>query len=331
MNHKERVRAVLSGERPDRLPVSTWGHDFLREGTAEDLAAQTIERQRKFDYDFVKLNPRWTMFAEPWGNRYQPPTEQKFPRLVHKVVTRADDLRSIPVASPDHPVFKEHVRALSLVVEEIGDSVDVLVTVFSPLAVAGLLAGGVGEPLNSYARENTEDLKLALAHISETLARHVEDLIGAGASGVFYAHTQWTSLDVCDAGFFEEFGRPYDRPVLEAASSAPFNMLHVCGNNTSLERYFDYPVQVINWDNFGPGNMSLSEAAGQTDRVVAGGIPHRKIHKMTATELADVVGESVAGIDGNIMLAGGCAVGALVPDDVRRTAAGLPQAINSSP
>lgn len=326
MNHKERIKVVLAGGRPDRLPVSTWGHDFLREGTAEDLAAQTIERQRKFDYDFVKLNPRWTMFAEPWGNRYQPPTEQKFPRLVHKVVASADDLRSIPVASPQHPVFKEHVRALALVVDAIGDSVDILVTVFSPLAVAGLLAGGVGEPLVTYAREKPEDLKHALEHISETLAQHVEDLIGTGASGIFYAHTQWTSLDVCDDAFFEAFGRPYDRPVL-AAATAPFNMLHVCGNNTALERYFDYPVQVINWDNFGPGNMSLREAAARTEQIVAGGIPHRRIHKMNVGELTRAAADSIGGIESRLMLAGGCAVGALVGDEMRHAAAALPDTL----
>ena len=67
MQHKERVRAVLAGEPVDRLPVSVWGHDFLREGSAADLANQTVERHRQYDYDFVKINPRWTLFAEPWG------------------------------------------------------------------------------------------------------------------------------------------------------------------------------------------------------------------------------------------------------------------------
>ena len=81
MTHKQRVREVLAGQAPDRLPVSVWGHDFLREWSAQELAAHTIERQRQFDYDFVKLNPRWTLFAEPWGNQYIPPTEQIIEQL----------------------------------------------------------------------------------------------------------------------------------------------------------------------------------------------------------------------------------------------------------
>ena len=72
---KDRIKKVLSGETPDRIPVSIWGHDFLREWSAKELAAQTIEKQQQYDYDFVKMNPRWTFFAELWGNRYEPPKE----------------------------------------------------------------------------------------------------------------------------------------------------------------------------------------------------------------------------------------------------------------
>ncbi len=324
MNHKERVRAVLAGEQPDQLPVSTWGHDFLREWSAEDLAAHTIERQQTCDYDFVKLNPRWTMFAEPWGNRYAPPTEQKFPRLTHKIVSNAEDLRDIPQVPADHPVFMEHVGALRLVLEELDNDVDVIATIFSPLAITGLLCGGVGEPLISFAHQQRDALHEALDHISDTLTDHVRDLLKVGASGIFFAPLQWTSLDVCDDAFFNEFGRPYDLKVLNAASDAPFNMMHVCGNNIGLQRFFDYPAQVFNWDNFGPGNLSLAEASALTDKVVAGGIPHTKLHRLTAAELTQVTGNAIEGAGTNLMLAGGCGVGALVDDEIRCAVAEVP-------
>ena len=324
MNHKERVRAVLAGQVPDRLPVSTWGHDFLREWSAQELAAHTIERQRKYNYDFVKLNPRWTMFAEPWGNKYAQPTEQKFPKLVHKIVHGPEDLAVIPEVSAGHPVFAEHVAALELVLDEIGDEVDVVATVFSPLAVLGLLCGGVGQPLTAYCQEHSEAVHAALEHITGTLADHASDLIAAGASGLFYAALQWTSLEVCDDDFFDEFGRPYDLRLLEAVTDAPLNMFHVCGNHTELERFIDYPTQVINWDNFGPGNLTLAEAATITDKVIAGGIPHRKLHKLSAQELADVAQQAIAGVDKRLILAGGCGVGAMVSDECRLAAAALP-------
>ena len=324
MNHKERVHAVLNGEQPDRLPVSTWGHDFLREWSAADLAAHTIERQQTYDYDFVKLNPRWTMFAEPWGNNYAPPSEQKFPRLTHKIVSQPEDLRDIPQVTAGHPVFKEHVEALKLVLDGMKGDVDVIATIFSPLAITGLLCGGVGEPLRSFAQQEGEALHEALGHISDTLTDHVHDLLQTGASGIFFAPLQWTSLDVCDDPFFNEFGRPYDFKVLNAASDAPFNMMHVCGNNIGLQRFFDYPAQVFNWDNFGPGNLSLAEASALTDKVVAGGIPHTKLHRLTGPELTQVTSNAIEGAGPNLMLAGGCGVGALVNDEIRCAVAQVP-------
>ena len=329
MQHKERVRAVLNGHAVDRPPVATWGHDFLREWSATELAAHTIERHRKYNYDFVKLNPRWTMFAEPWGNEYEPPTEQRFPRLVRKIASAIEDLNFVPEVSPNHAVFQQHVAALDIVLKEIGDDVDVLVTVFSPLSVLGLLCGGVGQPLSQYAEQAPELVHHNLEHITETLHGHVQELVNTGASGVFYAALQWTSTEICTNEFYSEFGRPYDEKVLAAAQSAPFNMFHVCGNHIDLPRFLDYPVHSFNWDNFGPGNTSLAEASHLTDKIVAAGIPHRKIHKLTSTELAQIAREELQGTRGNIMLAGGCGIGATVSDDVRSAVTTIADSLRS--
>jgi uroporphyrinogen decarboxylase len=306
------LRATLAGQPVDRLPVSTWGHDFLREWTAEDLAGHTIERQRKFDYDFVKLNPRWTMFAEPWGNRYQPPTEQKFPRLTHKVVNNPSDLASIPEVDVHHPVLQEYEQALGLVLEGIGDEVDVIVTLFSPLAVVGLLCGGVGKPLVGFAESHPALVHQALESATGTLLSQTSQLLARGAAGLFYAPLQWTSCDVCSPDFYAEYGKPYDLRVLEAAGAAEFNMLHICGNNISIDRYLDYPVHALNWDSFGPGNPGLADVHARTDRVVAGGIPHRQLHELEPDELQQTAERELGSLRRRVILAGGCAVGATI-------------------
>ena len=319
MQHKERIRAVLAGKPVDRLPVSVWGHDFLREGTARDLADQTVEKQRAYDYDFVKINPRWTLFAEPWGNRYEPPVEQKFPRLIHRIVTAPEDLERIPHVDPDHPVLTEHVEAVSRIVRALGEDVDCLATVFSPLAVLGLLAGGVGEPLLSMLRQQPDAAHSALAHITRTVSAHADALIRAGASGVFYAPLQWTSLDVCPADAYAEFGEPYDRTVLGAVSDTSFNMLHVCGNHIGMDRFHEFPVEVLNWDNFGEGNPALADVAEASGKIVAGGIPHRRLHKLEEAELADQARAALGGLSRRVMLAGGCGIGATTAEPNRRS------------
>jgi uroporphyrinogen decarboxylase len=324
MDHKKRIRATLIGEKTDRMPVSSWGHDFLREWSAEELAQHTVERQRKFDYDLVKLNPRWTMFAEPWGNQYCRPTTQEFPKNTHKMIHSAEDLSRIERVGVDHPVFQEYERALELVLNDIGDDVDVVATIFSPLGVAGLLCGGVGEPLLSFAKSNPQDLEQLLSHITDTLQALTERVLKLGASGIFYAPLQWTSLNVCDEPFYEQFGRPYDLQVLKAAEGAELNMMHMCGNNIGVERFLDYPVQVLNWDNFGKGNPTLQEVHAKTDKVVSGGVPHMKLHKLSEQELEELTQEAVAGLGDRMILTSGCAVGAGIGDKIRLDIAHLP-------
>ena len=85
-SRRDRVFATLAGDPVDRPPMSFWGHIYDREGSAADLAAQTLERRERHDWDFVKLNPRASYHGEPWGLGYSTPrhaldkpTRQSFP------------------------------------------------------------------------------------------------------------------------------------------------------------------------------------------------------------------------------------------------------------
>lgn len=326
LTRKKRIATVLAGETPDRLPVSVWGHNFLREWSAADLADETIALYRRYGYDFVKINPRWTIYAEPWGNCYEPPSTQTFPAEISHVVQSAEDLAKVPKASLDHPALREHVEAVRLVTGEIGGEVDTLATVFSPLAVAGLLTGIRGVELIEMAKQAPKLLHGLLDHVTETLIGHAGELLEAGASGIFYAPLKWTSQKSCSPEFYSEFGRTYDLRLLNAISHARFNMLHVCGNHIALERFFDYPVAALNWDNFGEGNPSLGEVHRATDKVIAGGIPHLRIHKLSNEELSAVAAEATAGLNTRVILAGGCAIGAEVGDGPRSSLVGIASA-----
>jgi len=64
MSHRERVRASLAGEETDRPPVSMWRHFFEDETSAEGLAEAMLGFQRRYDWDFMKVNPRASYHAE---------------------------------------------------------------------------------------------------------------------------------------------------------------------------------------------------------------------------------------------------------------------------
>ena len=315
---KERLATALALEPVDRPPVSLWRHNFLREWSARDLADETLSLYERFDWDLIKLNCRWSYLPEAWGNEYERPTEQRFQKLAKGVVKAPEDLAALAPADANHPSLVEQLEAIEAVVGAVGDEVDVIHTVFSPLAVAGLLTGGGHEPLLTWAKEAPDALDHALEAIRETILAHTKDALARGASGVFFAPLPWTSLDLCPADVYARFGRPHDLWVLERIEDAPIRALHLCGNHVAAERFVDYPINLYSWDDRGEGNPTMAEMSARSGRAVMAGVPHKRIHKLEADAMEQAMREATEGLDRGFVFAGGCATGAVVADDRMR-------------
>jgi uroporphyrinogen decarboxylase len=76
MNKKERVDAALRGDQVDRIPASMWGHDFEREWGAQSLAEAMVENFTRYDWDYMKVNPRASYHVEGWGVKVRPSGEK---------------------------------------------------------------------------------------------------------------------------------------------------------------------------------------------------------------------------------------------------------------
>src|SRR5215471_17687701 len=55
MSKIERVKAVLQGDRTDRLPFSFWNHFGLEKLPGEKHAEATLAFYRKYDLDLIKV------------------------------------------------------------------------------------------------------------------------------------------------------------------------------------------------------------------------------------------------------------------------------------
>lgn len=309
MNKKERIRAALAGGQVDRPPVGFWGHDFLREWSPQEFAAYTVERYRRYDDDFIKLNPRATYYYEAWGNRYDRPDTQRQPRMLDHAVKTPEQFAALAELDPATGPFGEQLEALRLVVREVGAEVDIVQTVFNPLSVGARLLGPELDAFKGLARTDPAGTHSGLATIARVLARYSAACVEAGASGVFFATVDWGTADSADEAFYREFGRPYDLQVLQAVRGAPFNILHVCRNNNFLRLLLDYPVAAFNWDAHGRGNVSLAEGLKLTDRAVMGGIDRQALVTADPAALAAQAQEAVRSTGGRrVILAGGCSV-----------------------
>ena len=308
MTKRERVAAALAGGEVDRAPFSFWGHDYVREWTPAGLAEATLERFRQYDWDFVKVNPRATYYAEAWGSRYQPSGDALHgPVNVDYVLKTARDLDRLAPLDVQEGAFGEQLAALRLIGKGLRHKAPFIQTVFSPLAVASRLAGS-HEPIRQYMEEEPQALEAALGVIGETLATYARACLEAGADGIFFASVEWGSRSHISAEQYSRFGRPFDLRVLEAVQGASFNLLHVCRSNNMLTDLLDYPVHAFNWATTGADNPSLGDILARTDKAVMGGVSHDSTILSSRPE--DVAAEARAAIEATggrrFLLAPGC-------------------------
>lgn len=327
LSKRERVEAALRGEAVDRVPVAAWQH-FVPDETRYDLLARaSLQYFKEFDWDWLKVNPRATYYAEAWGNRYNYRVyDRVYPKLKSGPVNTPADLEKIQEINPTKGVFAEQLKLVREIRLGSGGA-HFLQTVFSPLSVLGFLAGrpkvhsadavvqAHAQAVRQCIRENPQGTHAALAAIAATLSGYAAALVEAGASGLFFAIVKLARQGVLTPAEYEAFGKPYDLQVLKAVQDAPFNLLHICGPAVYFDLVADYPVHAINWAAVGQRNPTVGEALERTRLAIVGGVDEDGAVQNGAPE--DVLQEATAAIQATggrkFLLAPGCATSPYVP------------------
>ncbi len=283
MTKRERVWAAVRGEPVDRVPISYYNHNHAFEVSPEKVVGLALEDNRNFSWDFIKVMLRASYYMEAWGCTYRFDPE-KGQLLQDYVIKSAEDFRSLKPLDPNQGPFGEHVKVAKMLGEALKGEVPYIQSVFSPLTIAGRIAGGMfgasEEALATkrFIQENPDELHYGLSVITQTLADYVRACIRAGADGIFYTTTAYGTLDVLTEEEYRTFGAPYDLAVLEAANQegASLNALHICRENIMFDFFSDYPVQIINYESTSSRNPSLKEAMSKTGKAVWGGMDQRE-------------------------------------------------------
>ena len=312
MNRVERVNAALRGEQVDHVPVSFWGHSYLREWSSEGLAGAMLDSYRAHNWDFIKVNPRASYHVEDWGAKLQPSGDaNRGPTFVDVPVKGPADWRRIGPLDPVAGVLGEQLAALRLVNDALGGDAWFVQTVFSPLSVAKYLVGNKPGPVVDSIREHPEDLKQALETITETFAAYARACIDAGAAGIFFATTGWATRAALSQEEYLRFGREYDLRVLAAVQDgAPFNILHNCGADIYFDLLADYPVSAMSWASTLPGNPTLAEGMRRTRAAVMGGVNEKTtLADGTPAEVEAEVRQAIQQTGGrHVLIAPGCSI-----------------------
>lgn len=307
MTHRERIKSAIDGKEIDRLPVSMWRHFFADEWSAESLAEAMLAFQKRFDWDYMKVNPRASYHVEDWGVKMERKGDAE-PEVIQTPVKAPEDWLKFEKLDINRGVLKEQLAVLEIIGRKLKGNVPFIMTVFTPLSIAARLAGSEKTFLH-HLRVHTDKVKQALDVITETFTDFSKACFDRGVSGLFLATTAWATSERLSEKEYAAFARPYDLRLLNALPKAEFNVLHVCREHNLLRAVSDYPVHAFSWDARGNGNPGLAEGKAMVGgRAVIGGIAHDEGLTMAsrAQLKAEIKGMRIALGDKGWILGPGC-------------------------
>lgn len=286
MTYGQRARArledTLAGRQPDRVPVAAWGHFYLRENSAPTLAEALIDFQKRYDWDFVKINTRASYHVEGWGYRYAPSTDAgSQPQQQHWPIREAADWRKLRPLAPDSAALAEQIELVRQLRHGLGDALPLVMTIFSPLDIADKMFDRAPDGLKPYLAEHPEAVAQALDVFAETLHNFIRRLVAEGIDGIFFS-SKWANAACFDAPGYARLARAPDLHVLEAAKPLWFNIVHLCEENIHFDALVDYPAQVLHWDSEQAGNPAYADVLARRDdrlsrRAVGGGLSGKSL------------------------------------------------------
>jgi uroporphyrinogen decarboxylase len=312
LNKKERVDAALRGEPVDSVPASMWGHDFMREWSVQGIVEATVENFTRYDWDYVKVNPRASYHVEEWGARYKPSGEKHTPPVCERSpIKSANDWRRLRPLEADQGVLGEQLRVLQMLNHIVGYDAYFVQTMFCPLGIAKYLVGDNAGPVLQSIREDRKALHMALRVITETMSAFAIACMNAGAHGIFYATNGWAQAGVLTEDQYREFGEQYDLEFLDAIKSrSKITILHNCGTHIYFDLLSAYPVHALSWATTLEGNPDLHEGKQRSGKAVMGGISEQTVLKSgSAIQVQEEVSKAREQTgDRHFLLAPGCAV-----------------------
>lgn len=264
MTKRQRVSAVLRGEKPDFIPSGFSLHFPQGENAGEAGVRAHLKFFRETDTDLVKIM-----------------NENLVP--VQGEIRRPEDWSRIAPVHQDAPFLKRQLDFTQAVLDQYtGDG-------YSIGTLHGITASSIHpiEPeygyegaralLVEHLREKEGPVLDAMKRIAEGMCELAWGYKAAGVDGIYYAalggERRWFTG--------EEFSRwiePFDKLILSEIRKTGLGVfLHICKGQLQMERYRSYGefCDVVNW---GVYEAPLSMEEGQKlfpGKVLMGGLPNR--------------------------------------------------------
>jgi uroporphyrinogen decarboxylase len=245
MNSLERVRAVITGRLPDRIPVCL--HNFMmaaREAgipmekyrvDPEAIAQAHLQAWEEYGHDCLLIDTDTTMLAEAMGAKSECAPDEPG-RIVEPAIHSLAEVDRLKVINPETdgriPAILESVRLLA---KQLGTEVAIRGNADQMAFDLACMVRDTQEFLMDLAMEpdNPAIHQLLEVCYQGHLAVH-RALVKAGAHLTSFGDSL-AGPDVVSPKMFDQFARPYEeRIVKELAAEGTFTAVHICGDTTMI-------------------------------------------------------------------------------------------------
>ncbi|MBV6394672.1 MAG: hypothetical protein HFACDABA_00238 [Anaerolineales bacterium] len=311
--HRERLRACLAGEQPDRIPVALWRHFPVDDQSPENLAAAALHWQRQYDFDFVKVTPASSFCVKDWGadDAWEGHAEGTR-RYTQRLITEPSDWARLPDLDPTAEHLAAQLTCLRLIRAGLDVETPLIQTIFSPLAQAKNLAGN--DTLLAHLRLHPEAVMQGLETIARTTRRFVEAALETGLDGIFYAvqHAQATLLSLDE---YQTFGLHFDRQVIEPARASWLNVLHLHGKDVHHSLFSALAFPIVNWhDRETDPSLAAALQTSEGAWVACGGLRQDTLALENPARVRQEARDAIEQTGGRrLILSTGCVVPVIAP------------------
>lgn len=321
MTPYERIRAMVDGKPVDRPGACAWKHFHAEDRVVNDCVKKHIAFQEQNQWDFIKIMANGIYVQEQYGAGIRWSRDGiEFPTTLRRVVNSPRGFRDLQLVDVKTGAIHREVEVAARLVDHYGGKVPVVATVFSPLTYAQELYNGWQNPymFPHLLKYYGDDLRAGLEVLTELTAQIIDEFVKVGVDGIFYS-TQFANNSQITSAEYDVYGKPYDLKAFQPAIGRTwFNILHIHGDtHLFFDKFLDYPLEAFNWQST-ITNVSLAQAAAQTDKILIGGLERGADFRgddrdALAAHILELARDAAASVPANrLIIAPGCAV----PNDI---------------
>lgn len=241
----ERVRTVLAGGIPDRVPVCLLSFqnaarlagyniaEYCQDGAK--MAAAQLAYWEAFRHDIIDIESGIAATAEAIGCEVAY-SEDAPPWVTRPAISSLEEVSSLPEIDPERaPSLAELLRATRLVAARLGDQVCIRgESDLAPFSLAAQLFGMENFLIALTDPEQADGLHRLLAYTTEQVAKLAKAQIAAGSHYTLIGDST-AGPDVCSPEMYRHFALPYEQRLIEALHPAGVQVgIHICGNATPI-------------------------------------------------------------------------------------------------